>query len=166
MIDWIIVPDLGATGGNVVVTEWLVKEDQHVKAGTPLFSVETDKATHQVEAFRDGFVRRRLVAEGETVAIGDAVAILADSLDEPIEGLVPAEIVDGSRDSSAARHVRLEKSPACGTSRRDADGAAAPGPSRTVAGQHGNASGHGSRPVPEGRPAGETLWADVADPAL
>ena len=100
MIDWIIVPDLGATGGNVVVTEWLVKDDQHVKAGTPLFSVETDKATHQVEAFRDGIVRRRLVAEGETVAIGDAVAILADSLDEPIEDLVPAEIVDGSRDSS------------------------------------------------------------------
>ena len=37
MIDRIIVPDLGATGGNVVVTEWLVKDDQHVKAGTPLF---------------------------------------------------------------------------------------------------------------------------------
>jgi pyruvate dehydrogenase E1 component alpha subunit len=100
MIDRIRVPDLGATGGNVVMTEWLVRDDERVKAGTPLFSVETDKATHQVEAFRDGIVRRRLVAEGETVAIGDPVAIIADSLDEPIDDLVPAEIVGGSRDSS------------------------------------------------------------------
>ena len=167
MIDRIIVPDLGATGGNVVVTEWLVKDDQHVKAGTPLFSVETDKATHQVEAFRDGIVRRRLVAEGETVAIGDAVAILADSLDEPIEDLVPAEIVDGSRDSSRPGMSATKRALHAVPPVANANGAAAPGPSRGRSrGSMRNASGHGSRPVPEGRPAGETLWADVADPAL
>jgi pyruvate dehydrogenase E1 component alpha subunit len=86
MVDRVIVPDLGATGRDVIVTEWLVQDGEFVKAGTPLFAVETDKAVHQVEAFRDGFVRRRLVAEGETVALGAPVAILSDTLHEAIDG--------------------------------------------------------------------------------
>lgn len=108
MIDRIIVPDLGATGGSVIVTEWLVKDNEPVKAGTPLFSVETDKATHQVESFRDGVVRLRLVAEGESVAIGEAVAILADSLDEPIGELVPARVAAGGRAASRTATPKRE----------------------------------------------------------
>ena len=101
MIDRIIVPDLGATGGDVVVTEWLVKDDQLRQGGdAPVLGRDRQGRPTRSRHFATAIVRRRLVAEGETVAIGDAVAILADSLDEPIEDRVPAEIVDGSRDSS------------------------------------------------------------------
>ena len=52
----IVVPHLGATGGDVKIVEWLVAEGQSVKAGDLLFVVETDKSTSEVEAFRDGTI--------------------------------------------------------------------------------------------------------------
>ena len=111
MIDRVIVPDLGATGRDVIVTEWLVQEDQFVKAGTPLFAVETDKAVHQVEAFREGFVRRRLVGVGEAVPLGGAVAILSDTLHEPIDGSISEKPI-GPRHAVSPRAESKTSAPA------------------------------------------------------
>lgn len=107
MIDHVIVPDLGATGTDVILSEWLVSEGAYVTAGTPLFAVETDKAVDQVEAFRAGFLRRHLAPAGARVAIGSAVAILADTLDEPLE--LGAEA--SSRDAQSAAPVRTDCRP-------------------------------------------------------
>ncbi|MGW8319471.1 MAG: dihydrolipoamide acetyltransferase family protein, partial [Candidatus Promineifilaceae bacterium] len=51
--------------------------------GQPLFVAETDKATVEVESFRDGFVRALLVEAGARVPVGAVVALLADLVDEP-----------------------------------------------------------------------------------
>ena len=85
MISEVIVPHLGATGGDLILTEWLAKPGDFVKAGAPLFVVTTDKADMEVEAFRDGYLHRILIPAGSTVAIGTAVAILADSMDGSVE---------------------------------------------------------------------------------
>jgi pyruvate dehydrogenase E2 component (dihydrolipoamide acetyltransferase) len=85
MLSEVVMPSLGATGGDVVLEEWLVKEGDFVKAGSPLFVVTTDKATVEVEAFRDGYARALLVEPGTSVAIGAPVAILADTPDEPLD---------------------------------------------------------------------------------
>jgi TPP-dependent pyruvate/acetoin dehydrogenase alpha subunit len=87
MIERVIVPDLGATGDDVRIAEWLVKEGDFVSAGAPLFVLETDKATQAIEAFRSGYLRQILVPADATVGLGDAVAILADSVDEPFDGM-------------------------------------------------------------------------------
>jgi pyruvate dehydrogenase E2 component (dihydrolipoamide acetyltransferase) len=60
MISKIVVPDLGATGTAVTLLSWLVKPGDYVKAGAPLFSVSTDKAEMEVEAFREGYLREIL----------------------------------------------------------------------------------------------------------
>ena len=85
MIHSVIIPQLGATGGDVKIVEWLVREGQQVKTGDVMFVVETDKATDDVPAFRDGFVRRILAAVDEEKAPGDVVALLTDTADEAIE---------------------------------------------------------------------------------
>jgi pyruvate dehydrogenase E1 component alpha subunit len=74
----VIVPDLGVTGSEVRLVEWLADESDYVEAGSPLFSVETDKATVSVEAFRSGRLHR-LVPTGAMVAIGSTVAMLVDA---------------------------------------------------------------------------------------
>lgn len=86
MISNIIIPDLGATGDDVTLTEWLVRPGDQVQAGQPLFVVETDKATVEVESFRDGMVRELLVEARTAVPLGTVVAVLADSMDEPLAG--------------------------------------------------------------------------------
>ena len=50
----IVIPDLGATGGDVRIVSWAVREGQTVKEGETLFTVETDKAVTEIPAFRGG----------------------------------------------------------------------------------------------------------------
>ncbi|MCJ7537891.1 MAG: dihydrolipoamide acetyltransferase family protein [Anaerolineales bacterium] len=85
MISKIIIPELGATGGDVTIEEWLVKPGEVVKTGQALYVVATDKATVEIEAYRGGVIQTILVPEGETVPLGTVIALLADSLDEKIE---------------------------------------------------------------------------------
>jgi TPP-dependent pyruvate/acetoin dehydrogenase alpha subunit len=90
----VIVPDLGVTGGELKLVEWQAREGDFVTAGTCLFLVESDKATHEVEAFQDGYVRRILVAEGAQVEIGSTVALLTDTIDEPLDVATPDVALD------------------------------------------------------------------------
>ena len=86
MIAQVVVPDVGATGGEVVLAEWRAKEGDFVTAGAPLFVLETDKALQEVEAFQDGYLRRILTPAGSAVSLGHVVALLGDSPDEPVDG--------------------------------------------------------------------------------
>jgi pyruvate dehydrogenase E2 component (dihydrolipoamide acetyltransferase) len=93
MISEIIIPDLGATGGDVTLEEWLVKPGEVIKTGQALYVVATDKATVEVEAYRDGVIQSILVQPGETVPLGTVIALLADSIDEKtdLREVVPEE---------------------------------------------------------------------------
>jgi pyruvate dehydrogenase E2 component (dihydrolipoamide acetyltransferase) len=83
----IVIPALGATGGDVILEEWLVKPGQFVKSGSALFMVTTDKATVEVEAFRDGFLRETLISPGTIVSVQTVVARIADTLEEPLSSI-------------------------------------------------------------------------------
>src|SRR5690606_5690758 len=65
------------------LVKWLRDEGDAVKSGDLLAEVETDKAVMELSARGDGVLRRRLVAEGETAAVGTLVGIIA-AADEDI----------------------------------------------------------------------------------
>lgn len=50
----VVMPHLGATGGDVKIVEWQIAESDVVAAGAALLTVETDKSVVEVEAFRGG----------------------------------------------------------------------------------------------------------------
>ncbi len=107
MIAKIIIPDLGATGGDVTLMRWLVEPGEKVQAGQPLFLVETDKATVEVEAFREGYLRRIMVEAGETVSLGSIVALMADSMAEPLDEDLVTEDPPGVESRPAGRGVEV-----------------------------------------------------------
>ena len=74
----IVIPDLGATGGDVRIVSWTVREGQTVEEGETLFTVETDKAVTEIHAFRGGALVSISVAAGQNCAPGAVVAYLAD----------------------------------------------------------------------------------------
>jgi acetoin:2,6-dichlorophenolindophenol oxidoreductase subunit alpha len=74
----VVMPHLGATGGDVKIIEWLVAESDLVAAGTALLSVETDKSVVEVEAFRGGCLIGPLAAPGSSVAPGEIIGYLSD----------------------------------------------------------------------------------------
>jgi pyruvate dehydrogenase E2 component (dihydrolipoamide acetyltransferase) len=92
LVSNVVIPDLGATDSDLVLDEWLVKTGDFVKSGMPIFVVTTDKATVEVEAFRDGFIRDILVSAGDTVPVGEVIAIMTDSIDEPLNDVVQKSV--------------------------------------------------------------------------
>jgi pyruvate dehydrogenase E2 component (dihydrolipoamide acetyltransferase) len=53
----IVMPRLGWTMEEGIFGEWLKQDGEEVKSGDLLFTVESDKATQEVESFDDGILR-------------------------------------------------------------------------------------------------------------
>jgi pyruvate dehydrogenase E2 component (dihydrolipoamide acetyltransferase) len=79
------MPVLGETMNEGTVVEWLKQEGQPVRRGEVLFTVESDKATLEVEAPADGFLRQVLVPAGTTVPVLTVVGLITRTSDEPLE---------------------------------------------------------------------------------
>lgn len=70
------MPRLSDTMEEGVVAKWHIKEGDKVKRGQLIAEVETDKATMEFESFDAGYVLKLVAPEGETFAIGTAIAVL------------------------------------------------------------------------------------------
>ncbi len=71
------VPAVGESISSGVVCVWDKKSGEQVSAGDPLFTLETDKVSTEINAEKDG-VLQTLVAEGAEVKIGDVVATIEE----------------------------------------------------------------------------------------
>jgi len=70
----VIVPTLGESISEATLGQWLKKPGDPVKADEPIASLETDKVAVEVPSPVDGVMGEPLVAEGDTVAVGAAIA--------------------------------------------------------------------------------------------
>lgn len=81
----ITVPRLGWSMEEAIFTAWLKRDGERVQAGEPLFTLESDKATQDVESLDSGILR--LAADsprgGETVRVGQRIALLVGDTEEP-----------------------------------------------------------------------------------
>ena len=67
------MPKLSESGGDAVVSEWMVAAGDVVRMDAPVVAMETDKIVVEVPSTVDGKVRRLLVAEGEVVRAGQPI---------------------------------------------------------------------------------------------
>jgi 2-oxoisovalerate dehydrogenase E2 component (dihydrolipoyl transacylase) len=74
MATTIKMPQLGESVTEGTIERWLVKEGDTVEQYDPLFEVVTDKVNAEVPAEIGGTITKLLVPDGETVAVGTAVA--------------------------------------------------------------------------------------------
>ena len=72
------MPKLSDSTTDVVIVRWLKSPGEGFARGEALLEAETDKATVVYEAEADGTLAAILVPEGETAAVGQAIATLAD----------------------------------------------------------------------------------------
>ena len=90
MLQGVRMPALGQTTNELRIISWFKKEGDPVEQGEPLFEVETDKATLEVEAFSSGILRKILLQEDEVVEVGTLVAYIGKAEDE-LPGEMPAQ---------------------------------------------------------------------------
>lgn len=78
------VPRLGWSMEEGTFAGWLKQEGEYVREGEPLFVLESDKATQEIESFDAGFLRIPSDAPqlGETVRVGQRLGYLCKR-DEP-----------------------------------------------------------------------------------
>ena len=72
------VPRLGWTMEEGTFVEWLKKDGDHIAEGDPLFALESDKATQEVESIDGGILRISPEGPtgGDTVSVGDVLGYL------------------------------------------------------------------------------------------
>jgi 2-oxoglutarate dehydrogenase E2 component (dihydrolipoamide succinyltransferase) len=116
------VPAVGESISSGVVSVWHKKSGEQVSAGDPLFTLETDKVSTEINAEKDG-VLKTLVAEGAEVKIGDVVATIEEGggagtgladpgqskKAEPQKKPAPANEASGALSPAARRVVTEEK---------------------------------------------------------
>jgi pyruvate dehydrogenase E2 component (dihydrolipoamide acetyltransferase) len=79
----VILPRLGQGMESGTIVRWLKSEGEPVEKGEPLFELDTDKVTQEVEAEAAGVLLKIAIAEGE-VPVGQTVAFIgAEGEDVP-----------------------------------------------------------------------------------
>ncbi len=88
------LPRLGQGMESGVIVRWLKSEGDAVKKGEPLYELDTDKVTQEVEAEVDGRLVQIVVPEGE-IEVGATVAVIeSDGAAEPADAASARESVE------------------------------------------------------------------------
>jgi pyruvate dehydrogenase E2 component (dihydrolipoamide acetyltransferase) len=116
------LPRLGQGMESGTIVRWLKSEGEPVEKGEPLYELDTDKVTQEVEADASGVLLRIAVEEGE-VEVGHTIAVIGKEGEEvpepseeeapkkaeaPAEAPAPAPV---SRDGEPRETVRIKASP-------------------------------------------------------
>lgn len=92
MIQEVIMPKLGQTVEEAKVEKWHKTEGDAVTRGEIILEVTTDKATLEVESYYEGYLKKIIFGEGETVPVGTIIAFVADKDEE-----IPEELIEKAR---------------------------------------------------------------------
>ena len=133
----VTMPRLSDSMEEGTVLKWLVEEGGEVKRGEPLVEIETDKANMTYEADTDGTLIEIIAQEGDTLAIGEAIARVG----EPSEANG-----DGKRSQQARGRGRGAEDEAAGAEQAEPD---EDGEREEVAAEAAARARPAARPAPE-----------------
>ena len=71
------LPRLGQGMESGTIVKWLKSEGEHVEKGEPLYELDTDKVTQEVEAEASGVLLKIAIPEGE-VPVGRTIAVIGE----------------------------------------------------------------------------------------
>lgn len=78
----VVMPILGLTVEKGKITKWLRSEGDEVKKGEPIFEVEADKVTTEVESPASGILNSIIVPEGVEVPVLTVLAVITEKGEE------------------------------------------------------------------------------------
>ncbi len=119
MAQFFVMPQASPTMTVGVVGKWLAPEGSALVSSQAIASVETDKATMEIEVFDKGVMLKHLATEGQEVPPGQPIAIIGLRADEDIRVLMAeyaAMMVAAAAPAAAAEPVAtVETAPTVAT---------------------------------------------------
>jgi pyruvate dehydrogenase E2 component (dihydrolipoamide acetyltransferase) len=85
MSSQVTLPRLGQGMESGTIVRWLKSEGDQVEKGEPLYELDTEKVTQEVEADSSGTLLRILAGEGEEIEVGKAIAVIGEPGEEVAE---------------------------------------------------------------------------------
>ena len=106
MATTVVMPQMGFDMQEGTIVRWLKQEGDEVSRGEPIAEIETDKAIVEMEAFASGVLLKTVVGEGETVPVGQAIAVIGTP-GEPLPdlGAAPAPSTETEAPTEAPADV-------------------------------------------------------------
>jgi pyruvate dehydrogenase E2 component (dihydrolipoamide acetyltransferase) len=104
------LPRLGQGMESGTIVRWLKGEGDAVEKGDPLYELDTDKVTQEVEAEAAGTLLKIVVSDGE-VDVGTTVGVIG-APDEDVSGFLSTNGGDGAAAPTSAPPVSEEQAPA------------------------------------------------------
>src|SRR4051794_17747830 len=96
------LPRLGQGMESGTIVKWLKAEGEPVEKGEPLYELDTDKVTQEVEADASGVLLKIAVEEGE-VEVGKTIAVIGQQGEEVAISENGAKAPDAARPTQAPR---------------------------------------------------------------
>ncbi|MDP4147867.1 MAG: pyruvate dehydrogenase complex dihydrolipoamide acetyltransferase [Bacteroidota bacterium] len=100
----ILMPRLSDTMTEGVIADWHKKPGDMVKKGDILADIETDKATMELESYKEGKLLYIGAQKGEKIAVNDLLAVIGDEKKTDLQKIVSASKnkAGGSPNNAAA----------------------------------------------------------------
>ena len=99
-----------------VIVKWLKSEGEQVEKGDPLYELDTEKVTQEVEADSSGVLLKILANEGDEIEVGKAIAVIGEAGEEV--SAEEEETPDRVEPDEGGAEIGVEK-PAEGPERED-----------------------------------------------
>ena len=105
MANQVTLPRLGQGMESGTIVRWLKAEGDKVEKGEPLYELDTEKVTQEVESDASGVVLKILAGEGEEIEVGKPVAVIGEEGEEISSETDDSSEEGGSDEDGAAREV-------------------------------------------------------------
>jgi pyruvate dehydrogenase E2 component (dihydrolipoamide acetyltransferase) len=90
------LPRLGQGMESGTIVRWLKQEGDQVEKGEPLYELDTEKVTQEVEADASGVLLKILAGEGEEIEVGKRIAVIGEEGEEVATDVDEDEQEEGS----------------------------------------------------------------------
>jgi pyruvate dehydrogenase E2 component (dihydrolipoamide acetyltransferase) len=101
------LPRLGQGMESGTVVRWLKQEGERVEKGEPLYELDTEKVTQEVEADASGVLLKIAVQEGE-VPVGQTIAVIGEEGEEVAESEPAPEAEEAPEEEGSRAPARDE----------------------------------------------------------
>jgi pyruvate dehydrogenase E2 component (dihydrolipoamide acetyltransferase) len=95
------LPRLGQGMESGTIVKWLKSEGENVEKGEPLYELDTDKVTQEVEADASGVLLKIAVSEGE-VEVGKTIAVIGEQGES-------VEVAENAQEEGSPARAREEE---------------------------------------------------------
>lgn len=76
------LPKFGLTMDEATINEWLIGVGDPVEQGQIIASIDSEKVTMELPSPVAGILARQIAAVGDTIAVGEPIAVLVANQDE------------------------------------------------------------------------------------